>query len=451
MSSSLEDGNYVSADVSPSPAHDYSHPNHNTQQLTWRVRKQLLVSGTVLCLEARLQQAVGGHDSVVSVGIKNIGAKSPVLGQKRLLFVVSEDWYFESHRLDLALAAARAGWEVTVACRSTNVSRRIQLSGVAVINWEMPRKTAQPSSLLRSVLDLRAVIKSVSPTQIHAISLLTVLLTRAALIGKTGLPLVSTIAGLGRLRKGRLPLNPLLRATLLLAAHWLSRPPNRIVITQNKSDFESFGGRKNSNVRLIAGSGVNPSSFPLSPPKGTGPLTVALISRMIREKGVEEFIMAIRDLSSKGLNVRGILVGRPDPGNKGSLTESEINELTKNSSVDYLGHQDRILDTIVASDIVCLPSRYGEGIPKVLLEVACVGRPIVSSRVPGPTDLIREGRDGLLVDPGDHSALSEAIGFLAENPEKRLEFATSLRCRVLESFSDSRVVPKYLSIYDEAR
>lgn len=367
----------------------------------------------------------------------------------RLLFVVSEDWYFASHRLDLAKLALSQGWEVSVACRGSDAVDKIRSAGIAFHEWAIPRGSINPFRYLAAAIKLRKHIRTIRPTHIHAVSIITVVITRWAVIGLRNARLISTVAGLGRLSLGNRFSGAISRIGMRWLGSWLTNPKGSSLIAQNRDDFELLGGQHSEYIHLIPGSGINPADFPRTRPRNREVLQVVLIARMLRDKGIAEFVHAMKLLRSEGLDAKGLLVGQPDARNPRSLSQSELEMLTEGSPVTWLGRREDIYELIADSDVVCLPTFYGEGIPRVLLEAGCVGRPVVSCDVPGPRDLIRHGNDGFLVMPGDSEDLAKALKNFSYDRRLGERMGDSLRARVVSAYSNDTILSNYLKIYEE--
>lgn len=368
-------------------------------------------------------------------------------GPHRLLYVVSEDWYFASHRLDLAVAAIANGWTVAVACRGSNSVATITSAGMIFREWDLPRGELNPLRFLGAILSLRKHVRDFRPSHVHAISIVTVVIARLALLGIRDIVLISTVAGLGRLSGGGKLWSALKYEALAALGSWLTKPDCSRLVAQNRDDFLLLGASRNEGIRLIQGSGVNPESFPKTPNRQNSKLTVLLVARMIYDKGIIEFVRAMDTLKSEGLDVLGYLVGKPDHGNPRSLSEGEIENLATGSAVSWLGHREDIYQLMADSDVVCLPTYYGEGIPRVLLEAGCVGRAVISCDIPGPRDLVRDGVDGLLVRPRDANSLAEAIRRLSMNRALIQEMGEALHNRVIDNYSNEVVVKEYIKLY----
>ena len=175
---------------------------------------------------------------------------------------------------------------------------------------------------------------------------------------------------------------------------------------------------------------------------------MVLASRILWDKGVGEFVKAARQLKKEGVKASFILVGKPDLDNPASVTESTLNACQNEEVVEWCFHLDDMFAVFHSAHIVCLPS-YREGLPKVLLEAAACGRPIVATDVPGCREVVREGENGLLVPVRDAQALSEALSCLIKNPELRAQMGRRSRAIVLKEFSSEKVIAQTLSLYKE--
>jgi glycosyltransferase involved in cell wall biosynthesis len=173
-----------------------------------------------------------------------------------------------------------------------------------------------------------------------------------------------------------------------------------------------------------------------------------LASRMLKEKGVVEFVDAARLLRKWNVNCRMVLVGEPDPGNPATVTTEELSSWVNEGILEWWGQRAEMEKVLPLAAIVVLPS-YREGLPKVLQEAASVGRPIVATDVPGCREAVHEGENGYLVPPHDHVRLAEAIRTLIENPQERARMGVRSRERAVNEFRIEKVVEGTFAIYNE--
>ena len=184
-------------------------------------------------------------------------------------------------------------------------------------------------------------------------------------------------------------------------------------------------------------------------PEPEGPITVAMVSRMLKDKGVREVVLAARELRRRGTPVRTWLVGAPDPANPSSLDEAILHQWHREGCVKWLGHRNDIADVWAQSHIAILPS-YREGMPKSLLEAAACGRPIVTADIPGCNDLVTHNVDGILVPAENWMGLADAVGKLAAEPELRKRMGAAARAKVEIEYSETVIVRETLELYGRA-
>jgi glycosyltransferase involved in cell wall biosynthesis len=218
---------------------------------------------------------------------------------------------------------------------------------------------------------------------------------------------------------------------------------------QNPDDgaaLTNFGIAR-ERIALIRGSGVDTAHFrPLPEPPGSG-LTIALVARMLRSKGVLDAVAAVRRLRQDGLAVALLLAGPVDPDNPDSLTEAELSALAAEPGIDWLGQVADVREVWQAAHIAVFPSTYGEGVPKALLEAAACGRAIVAADMPGTREIVRHGENGLLAPPHDISALAGSLAELARDSTRRQRMGASGRVWVERDFADAVVAEQMLVLY----
>ena len=364
----------------------------------------------------------------------------------KLLFVVTEDWVFWSHRSALALAARAQGWEVLLACRFQKHRKKIFGQGIRPISLEMSRGSLNPWTVLKEAVQLRKILRREEPLLVHCIGLRSMVVgsVAAKLAGRR--KIVHSLTGLGHLFAG--PKATSLPALSLKAfLPWLLK--QQLVIVQNREDFrwlEGLGLAK-SHLRLIRGSGVDPRVFrPRRPP--AGPPIAMFPARLVMDKGLGEFIEAARLLKKGGVPARFVLVGRPDPQNPTSVTEKDLRAWSKGGIVEVWGYQQRMEKVMPKAAVVCLPS-YREGLPRSLLEGMACGLPCVATRTSGCREAVRHGENGLLVPVRNSEALATALSSLLRNKKKRMEMGKRARLRAEREFAETRIIQKTLNLYRE--
>jgi glycosyltransferase involved in cell wall biosynthesis len=361
----------------------------------------------------------------------------------RLIFLVTEDWYFVSHRLELAVACLNSGYDVWVITNCTNHLDSLLAAGCSVLPFKMNRRGVSPLGLIREIFTLARMYQRLKPHVVHHVSI------RPSLVGSVAAKLtgvkhvVSEITGMGFLyTSGRLAF---VRTAVTILLGYLLRSCQ--VIVQNSDDKEFFIklGLPIEKLHLIKGSGVNNQKFrPCSRRDGT--LVVMFAGRMLWDKGVREFVEAAAILTKSGHHVRFVLVGAPDRFNPTSIPETQLKAWDGKHGVEWWGFQEDMQTVWRSAHIACLPS-YREGMPKSLLEASACGIPIVTTDVQGCRDVVQHGVQGLLVPEKNAEALARALDDLIRNSNDRRRMGEQARLRALSEFSQLIIIPQVMAIY----
>jgi glycosyltransferase involved in cell wall biosynthesis len=375
----------------------------------------------------------------------------------KLLFLVTEDWYFCSHRLPVARAARDAGFTVVVATRVRAHGEQIRQEGFELRPLAWRRRGDGLFGVERAISGIARLYRSEQPDLIHHIALKPVLFgglaRRRAFSGSAIVPVaIDSVMGLGsgfsqtgfaaNLRR------PVLRVGIRLA----SSKERRWIVVQNPEDRSALTGLgiDQERIALIRGSGVDPAHFTPLPEPHTPIITVGLVSRMLRDKGVLDAVAAIRRLRARGIPVELLLAGPADPDNRGSLSEDQLATLAAEPGIEWLGRVADVRSVWRRAAIALLPSSYGEGVPKALLEAAACARPLIATDIAGCREVVRHLETGLLVPPHDIDRLVEAIAALAGDPTRRVAMGRAARALVEREFSEVIVARETLALYRTA-
>lgn len=367
--------------------------------------------------------------------------------RSKLLFVVTEDWYFVSHRLAHAVAAQAAGFEVAVATREGRQADVIRNAGIRLIPFTLSRRGGNP---LREVLALWRLYRREKPDLVHHVALKPVMVGASAAWLAGVRAQVNAVAGLGWLFTSSGSVVRAVRpAVRWILARLLNRPRS-LTIVQNPEDMSLLerSGVPAASLRLIRGAGVDLQVFfPVTPPPE--PICIVLVARMLWDKGVGEFVEAARLLTEAGVSARFVLVGDPDPANPGSVPGSTLRGWHSQHGVEWWGKREGIPAVLQAAHIACLPSFYGEGLPKSLLEAAACGLPIVTTDAPGCREVVTNAVNGLLVPVRDAVALADALGRLIGDAALRRRMGEQSRLRAEREFGLDTVIAQTLAVYRE--
>jgi len=364
-----------------------------------------------------------------------------------LVYLVTEDWYFLSHRLPMALAAQRAGYEVHVATRVVSDGPAIKSYGFQLhpLNWR--RGSTNPLAVLAIIREVRRLYRHLSPDLVHHVALEPAIIGSLASVG-LNIVCLNALAGLGFVFTSRTLRARSTAAVIRMLVRGLMNRPRHAVLVQNSDDravMESLGVRKN-RISLIPGSGVDTETLiPLpEPPK---PITMAFVGRLLDDKGIRTLVSAHEILVRGGKSVRLLIAGKPDPANPVSIPPEEISAWTRLPDIEVLGHVDDIREVWRRAHIAVLPSRR-EGLPKSLLEAAACGRPIVATDVPGCREIARQDYNALLVPTDDAGALAAAIDKLVHDADLRWRFGAASRRLVEAEFSAARIGDETVALYN---
>ena len=367
-----------------------------------------------------------------------------------ILYLVTEDWYFWSHRRDLALAAKRAGYHVIVATREGEFAERIRARGFELVPVRMRRAGSGIISELAAISDLIQIYRRLHPCIVHHIAMKPVVYGAIAARIAGVNHVVSTVAGLGYLFvSGGFKAGWMRFLVRRVLSVFLNRD-GQAVIVQNPDDqgqLERSGVLDADRMVLIRGSGVDTSAYKPRP-EPAGIPTIVFASRMLWSKGVGEFVEAARRMSELDIQVRFVLAGRVDPDNPDAVPSDRLDQWHREGIVEWRGWIEDIPEMLAQSHIVCLPTTYGEGVPKVLIEAAACGRAIVTTDTPGCREIVRDGFNGALVPERDPKALVESFKALLKDPELRSRYGRNGRRLVMEEFGLEAVNEATLAVYE---
>lgn len=370
--------------------------------------------------------------------------------KRKILFLVTEDWYFWSHRLPIAKAAIANGYEVVLATRVTDHGKRITDQGIRLIHLGLRRRSKNPFHEFSSILELIRIYKAERPDLAHHVALKPVLYGSIAARICGIKSVVNAVAGLGYVFVADGVKGVLLRSIMTGLNKLAFSHRNCKGIFQNPEDNKVFIDRgiiRPEQSVLVRGSGVDTKLF--SPvPEVDGVPKIILASRMLWDKGVGELVEAARILKRQSVAGSVILAGQPDPENPASIPEKKLADWDREGVISWLGFRDDVAELLKQSHIAALPS-YREGVPKGLLEAAAAGLPLVATDVPGCREVVRPDVNGFLVPPKDPESLARALNILLQNREMRRRMGRESREIAVNEFSEELVIRTTLSLYED--
>ncbi|MDI9240253.1 glycosyltransferase family 4 protein [Lysobacter sp. LF1] len=372
----------------------------------------------------------------------------------RIALFANTDWYLYNFRLSTAQHLQANGADVVMVSPPGEFGERFAEHGIRWVTLPMDRASLNPLREAFTVRHLTALLRRERPDLIHNFTV------KCAVYGAlaarlSGVPaVVNAVAGLGyvyasnglKARVLRPVVSTLLRATL---GHGASR-----VIVQNPDDAAALSASNlvsDDKIRLIRSSGVDVERFqPSEPDDAQRPLRVLLAARLLREKGVAEFVEASRMLQVRGRNVEFLLAGTPDPGNPSSFAREEVEQWGRKGLVRWLGHVDDMPALLASVDVMALPSYYREGVPRCLIEGAASGLCLITTDLPGCREVVtRHGEDGLQVPPRDAPSLAALLMHLDDDRATVHRLGAKARERAVAHFDERLVIGRTLDVYEE--
>jgi glycosyltransferase involved in cell wall biosynthesis len=370
------------------------------------------------------------------------------LAGRKVLLLVSEDWYFCSHRLPIGKALRAAGAEVVVVTRVRRHGDAIRAAGLRLIPIGFDRSGLNPLRDIGTIAALLRIYRRERPDIVHHVALKPTLYG-ALCAWLAGTPaVVNALGGVGYLFASRARTARLLRPAVRRALRFLMNRRNSRTILQNQDHmamFERDIGVRRERLVMIRGAGVDVAHFRPTPFPDETPVAVC-VSRMLWDKGIRELVEAARMLKKRGVALRVRLVG-PTDDNPASIPQRTLDAWRAENVVDVAGPSDDIAGELAHAHIAVLPSYYGEGLPKSLLEGAAAGRPMVATDWPGCRDICRDNETGLLVPVRTVEPLADALAKLAGDAGLRERLGRNAR-RVAETeFAEPIVVEETLALH----
>lgn len=373
----------------------------------------------------------------------------------KIVLFANSDWYLYNFRRSFLTHLKNAGHDILLITPPGSYSDKFSEMGLRWSMLPMDRRSLNPFSESKLLFHLFRLFRREKPQLVHSFTV------KSAVYGGlaarfAGVPArVSAVAGLGYVFtssdiRARI-LRPIVRMLMKLA---FGGPKGRL-ICQNPDDANlliSQGVVSKARTRLIYGSGVDCVTFhPSERVKldSKTPFRVLMAARLLWEKGVDEYVSAARKLKSNGEEIEFLLAGTPDSGNPASVSDSELKEWIKEGAIRWLGHIDNMAELFQAVDAVVLPSYYGEGLPKSLIEAAASGLPIITTDMPGCREAVSHGVSGILIEPKNSGALADAIEVLHKDPLLVRQYGMAARQKALQIFDHQIVIEKTLDVYRE--
>lgn len=365
---------------------------------------------------------------------------------------VNVDWFFISHRLPIANAARQYNFDMSVFADLTmqdidNSSYQFDLN-----KSPLERQKKISPKIFLEFLRAFCLIKRREPDLIHAVTIKPIIFL--GIISRiTSTPFIAAFSGLGPVFKEDKYYQRIILKLIVLLLKFIFKNNNSIAICQTDHDQKELirhGIIKSQKISLIPGSGVDTNMFSPSKKREDLGRFILMSSRILLDKGVNEYCSAAKIVNAN-LNekINFFLTGPIDLSSPTSITQTELDIITSQNGVKYLGNRNDMPELLASAEIFVLPTYYPEGIPKVLIEASSCCTPIITTNHPGCRDIIINEESGILVPTKDSNELASAILRLLKNKKAQLEYGRRGRKQVKDFFEESKIIKAHFKIYEK--
>ncbi|MFP1778248.1 glycosyltransferase family 4 protein [Lonsdalea quercina] len=373
---------------------------------------------------------------------------------KTLLYVINIDWYFKLHWLNRALASIEAGYQVKLisAFLTKNVKKELEGYGIECFDIKLSRNGINPFSEIVTLYYIYKIVAKIRPDIIHSITVKPNLY--AGMIGKwLDIPVVKSITGTGAIFSSQLSIFKLLKPMVVSLYRYIGRGNKGAFVFENKEDQNLFRisaiGKSQLSVH-ISGAGVDSKEYVFSDRIfDQDKVRILFAARMLKDKGLDTLLEALDILYKKRQDFELIIAGILDPYSFNAYHEHEIIDISCKGFVRWVGQRDDINKLLTEVDIVALPTRYGEGVPRILIEAGFTGRVVITTDVKGCRELIDNKKTGYLMMPNNTGQLICILENIFSNKSAACNCAKNLYYKVNMDFSDEAVIKKILHTYRE--
>lgn len=369
---------------------------------------------------------------------------------KKILYIINVDWAYISHFLPVGIEGMKRGYEIHLACGITDKKEYLESLGFKVHPLSITRSSIKIVDEINTMIEMYVLIKFLNPTIVEFLTIKPVLY--GGIVSKIlSIPCkVFYITGLGYvfIKKGLKGF--ILRNIVKILYKFAISGKNSLVITENVYDKElisNLNAVNNNQIRIIRGAGVDLTKYQFREEDNQN-IRVSMACRLLKDKGVYEYVEAVKILKPKYPNVNFELYGDIDIYNPASLTDLDVENIKKEGFINVHGFSTNIANVFSNSNIVVLPS-YREGLPKVLIEAAASGRSVVTTDVPGCRDAIQVGITGLLCEVKNPVSLANEIEKLLLDDNLRNIMGKSGRILAEKEYDITKILTEHFNVYEE--
>ncbi len=369
----------------------------------------------------------------------------------KLCYFINNASYFILHWLDRAQGAQQAGYQIHLLSEFYDSRQREMLEKKGIICHPLPLRSASvnPLNLLLTLFKAVRLIRRLRPDLVHCITIKPCL--AGIWIARRHNTLLS-FPGLGRLFNTDHPALHLLRRTLCYGWRNAALRPRCLLTFEHQGDQQTLCDQARlavEHTRVTGVSGVNPDEFCFTPSPRNFPPRVLFAARLIHAKGLDVLVRICRKLRQEGTEMDLLVAGLPVHNDPDAIGAEQIQAWSDAGEIVWLGACEQMPALLASTDLVALPTRYAEGVPRILLEAAACGRPSVAFDRGGCRTVLHNNQSGILVPDGDEIGFADALRTLLNDPDRRDRAGRKGREQVTSQFTSAEASSRMLNCYDE--
>ena len=371
---------------------------------------------------------------------------------RKLVYIINVDWYFALHWLERAKASVNNGYEVYVitSFSSKKIVDSIKAEGLNIINVKISRKGLNPLIELLTIISLSKLLNNIKPDLVHTITV------KCNLYGSLicrikKIPFICSVTGLGYAFSSTSVKARVIKYFIQSFYKVIARAKQYRILFENNDDMDYMVENNiipAGNVKRISGAGVDCDLYKYVAEPESDTIKILCAARMLYDKGIHLLVEASSELKKTGLDFEILIAGILDKGNPGAIPEQKLVQWDRQGLSNWLGQVENMPELLQNIHIAVLPTSYGEGIPRFLIEAAASGRPAITTNVAGCREIIENDINGFLIDVGDKYQLATALNDLISSKQMRLRMGRAGREKVLNEYSQDKVIAQTMEIYN---
>lgn len=369
----------------------------------------------------------------------------------RIMYFVNTDWYFELHWLDRVSKLVNDGYDVHLITCFTDeyVKKRLESIGIQCWHIGIDRFSINPFTNVINLISLLKLFNKIKPDLIHTITI------KPNIIGGIvarlkSVPQIISVVGLGRAFQRESLIKKVATFFYRLVVYKNKRVQ---LIFEHESDrcvLENMVAIDPCNLHVIDGAGIDVEKFPYTSELQNENIKVLFASRLLKSKGLEIVVESIRKLRSESLDIILYVAGIVDDKDPDRIPMEQIKKWQNEGLIEWLGTRNDVDALLKECNIMVLPTKYAEGIPRIILEACAIGRACIVGNMPGCRSIIENRVNGIILEEHTVNELSNSLSFLSRNPDLRKAYGLISSEKVKNRFSKEIIISKTLEVYNQA-